>query len=105
LKTEIRLLVPSHGFDTVEVNYTTNPVGSSQLYRFGQMFLTYRGERVRELDTNSVCSMNPYDQMEELIISKTQSSHRRGLEQDEINPRIQKKFSFKKPNSRKGIPE
>ena len=103
MKATIKLVVPSYGFDTVDVVYHTNPVGSKRLYAFDFMHQSYRGKPVRELDIEAVLSLNPYEEIEEAIIAKTQANHRIGLEADANNPRITKKFNFKKPTNH--IPE
>ena len=109
MKATIKLVVPSYGFDTVDVVYHTNPVGSKRLYAFDFMHQSYRGKPVRELDIEAVLSLNSYEEIEEAIIAKTQGNHRIGLEADAANPRIQKpesgkrKFNFKKQSNQ--IPE
>ena len=52
------VLVPSHGFGTIEIEYQINPVGSKEIYSYGKSWLTRYGKRVTELDTGAVKRMN-----------------------------------------------
>ena len=108
-KCEIRLLVPSYGITTVEVEYTVNPIGSKQLYTIHGFHQTNRGERIKELDKEAVLSMNPYKGSDEMdksaiehkIIEATQGHMRRGLELDKLlpNPSTVKLKKIKRPST------
>lgn len=103
MKTQIKILIPQFGHGQVDVEYRVNGVHDKTLYTFTGFWPLYRGQRGEQLDTQSVINMNGQSELEEIIVEKTQGSHRAGLEADAVNPRIQstekRKFKFKKPNT------
>jgi len=103
MKTSITVLIPSFGHGLVDVEYKVNGVHDKTLYTFTGFWPLYRGERGDRLDTQAVINMNGQKDIEELIVEKTQGRYRESIEADNANPRITKKFNFKKPTNH--IPE
>ena len=96
MKTQIKILIPQFGFGPVDVEYRVNGCHDKTLYTFTGFWPVYRGERGDQLDAQAVINMNGQSEIEELIIQRTQSNHRVGIETDAINTRIQKPESGKK---------
>lgn len=103
MKAIIKLVVPSYGFDKVEIEYHANPVGSKTLYGIDAAWQSYRGQRAKPINVQALLSFNSYEEIEEKIVAANYSSHRRGLEADATNPRIVK--TTKKLNFKKTIPQ
>lgn len=97
MKVSLRLFSPNYGFDTCEVTYHTNTIGSKQLYSIDSVVQTYRGEPVKggEKDVNGVISLNTYEEIERRIVEKTQGAYRRGIEWDNKHLPDPKKFRLK----------